>query len=96
MAFLRTVIATCLSMHISPLYSRKLLFDFFVPVTLSPLTRIAPGEIVMVETVIISDRHPIPDKRALINFFNQGEAYLKKFRRSGNIDVLCSANSYRL
>src|SRR3990172_9611430 len=91
-AFLRTVIATRLPVHVVILPLRPPLLEFLAPNFL-PHTRIAPGEIIVVETVILIDRHPISDIRVLIKFLAQAEAYLKEFSGPGGVDVLRSAKS---
>ena len=57
-----------------------------------PLARIAPGEIVDVPLFVILVQKNISAIGVVINFLIHGIAYLEKFRRPGDMDVLRTAH----
>ena len=95
-AFFRAVIAASLTVHVVILQIPPPFFEFFAPEASSPHARIAPGEIVVMEAVILIHSHPISDLRIIRKFLVQSLAYLEQLRRPGNMDVFCSTNSDRL
>ena len=64
-AFLRTVIATGLPIHVIVFPPRPSLLQLLAPIIFSSRTRIAPGEMIVMETVVLIDGHPIPASRAI-------------------------------
>ena len=56
MAFLRAVVAACLPVHVVVLPVRPPLLKLLAPKIFSPRARIAPGEIVVMETVIFIEQ----------------------------------------
>ncbi len=96
MTILRTVIATRVpGPHFFPL-RHPLLFTLFVPVTFSPRTRIAPGEIVDMETFVMIVRHGVAAILVVVNFLILASAHLPKLGRSGDVDVLGATDNDRL
>ena len=91
-ACLRTVIAASLAVHVVILQFRPPVLEFLAPETPSPHARVAPGKVVVVETVILIRGHPIPDLRVFGKFPVQAAANLEQFRRPGDVHVFRSAN----
>ena len=70
-ACLRAVPAACLAAHVVVLEVPPSFFESRAPEGLSAHAGIAPGEIIVMETVIFIDGHPVPDIRVRIKFLPQ-------------------------
>src|SRR3990170_886542 len=95
-AVLLAVVAPRLPVQVVELPLCPPLLKFLAPKIFSAHARIAPGEIVVVEAVILIVRHPVSDIRVLKKLLRHAKALVKELSRVGGMDVLRSTNRDRL
>src|ERR1039458_9349955 len=78
---------TGLPVHMIVFPLRPSLLQFVTPEILSSRSRVAPGEMVVVEAVVFVYRHPVTVAVALADLFMQRLGELEQLGRSGDIEV---------
>jgi hypothetical protein len=95
-AFFRAVVATGLTVHVIIFELAPSLLEFLAPVVFDAGPRVAPGKIVVVETVVLIHRHPVSAPVALGNFPVQLLAQFEEFGGMSDVDVFGAAHRYGL